>query len=278
MTWKQFAAPHHVHAMEWLTQEWLSWEGRTACPLFEAKGVTGCTVMLDWMHIKYLGNDQYVYASVFHLLVFALLPSSPTSNLLQIWEDMKQLYNFLNVPHRYHYFNRLTMFVRKSGPPKLRGKAAEIHHLHKVMLNLWSKYCNKHISVHRQVLTLLKLNSKVEDLLEEHKHEMALPADAAKELLDACCCMCHVQQLLFDHFQDEDVRLFNITLKTHDIIHLALHSHQVSPRLVWNFSGESNMGILKLLGSNCVKGLAPQDCCAKMMQHWSYGMHFQMER
>ena len=73
MTWKQFADPHHVQAMEWLPQEWLSWEGRTACPLFEAKGVTGCTVMLDWMHIKYLGNDQYVYASVFHLLVFVLL-------------------------------------------------------------------------------------------------------------------------------------------------------------------------------------------------------------
>ena len=146
------------------------------------------------------------------------------------------------------------------------------------MLHLWSKHYNKHIAVHRQVLALLKMNSKIEDLLDEHKHEMALPANAAKELLDACCCMCHLQQLLYDHFGGEEVQLFNITLKTHDVIHLALHRHQVSPRLIWNFRVGSNMGVLKLLGSNCVKGLAPQDCCAKMMQHWGYGMHFQLQK
>ena len=278
LAWKKFASWQHVSDMEWKPQEWLAWDGKSTCPLFQAKGVTACSVMLDWMHVKYLGNDQYIYASIFHLLCFVMLPQAPLQNLLSIWEEMKSLYNFLGVPHRYHYFNRLTMFVRKSGPPKLRGKAAEVHHLHKVMLHLWSKHYNKDIAVHRQILALLKMNSKVEDLLDEYRHEMALPANAAKEFLDTCCCMCHLQQLLFDHFGDEEVQLFNITLKTHDIIHLALHSHQVSPRAIWNFSGESNMGILKLLGSSCVKGLAPQDCCAKMMQHWTYGMHFQMQK
>ena len=263
--------------MEWKPQEWLAWPGKSQCPLFGAIGVTACSVMLDWMHVKYLGNDQYVYASIFHLLCFVMLPQSPLQNLLSIWEEMKALYKSLNITHRYHYFNRLTMFQRKSGPPKLRGKAAEVHHLHKVMLQLWLKHCNQQLAVHRQILTLLKLNSNIEDLLDEYKQDVALPAASAKELLDKSSSMCHLQSLLYDHFAQENLQLFNYTLKTHDILHLAAHSHQINPRLVWNFCGESNMGILKMLGSTCVKGVAPEDACTKMMHHWAYGMHFEIQ-
>ena len=277
MTWKKFYPPEHVINMEWMPQEWLDWEGKSTCPLFEAIGVTACSVMLDWMHVKYLGNDQYVYASVFYLLCFVVLPQTPLQNLLSIWEEMKGLYQSLNIIHRYHYFNRLTMFVRKSGPPKLRGKAAEVHHLHKVILQLWLQHYNENIAVHRQILLLLRLNSKIEDLLDEYRQDVALPAGPAKDLLDSCSSMCHLQSLLYDHFSQEDVQLFNYTLKTHDIIHLAAHSHQINPRLVWNFCGESNMGILKQLGSTCVKGVAPQDACTKMLHHWSFGMHYELQ-
>jgi hypothetical protein len=75
------------------------------------------------------------------------------------------------------------MFVRKSGPPKLRGKAAEVHHLHKVILQLWLRHYNEHIAVHRQILLLLRLNSKIEDLLGEYRQDVALPPGAAKDLL-----------------------------------------------------------------------------------------------
>ena len=101
---------------------------------------------------------------------------------------------------------------------------------------------------------------------------------SCQRVLDACCTMCHVQGLLFDHFSDEPAQLFNTTLKTHDLIHLALLSHQINPRVVWNFCGESYMGILKLLGANCVKGVAPQDACTKMLHHRSYGMHCEMQK
>ena len=277
LTWKKFSSWQHIADMEWEPSEWLAWGGKSKCPLFQATGVTACSVMLDWLHVKYLGNDQYLYASIFHLLSHVILPSaSPLTNLLALWEDMKSLYRSLGIVHQYHYFNRLTMFQRRSGPPKLRGKGAEIHHLHKVMLHLWLKYYNPNLSVHRQILLVLKLNSKVEDLLDEHKQYVALPHAAAKELLDSCCSMLHLQSLLYDHFAEEPTQLFNLTLKSHDILHLAGHSHQVNPRLVWNFSGESNMGILKELGANCVKGVAPEDACTKMLHHWSYGMHLQL--
>lgn len=278
LTWKKFSPWQHIAEMEWKPAQWLSWPGRSQCPLFQAIGVTACSVSMDWLHVKYLGNDQYVYASVFHLLVFVILPHSPLANLQLLWKQMQGLYKSLGVVHKYHYFNRLTMFVRKSGPPKLRGKGAEVHHLHKVMVHLWLKHYNHNICVHRQILTLLKLNSKVEDLLDEYKCNVALPAEAAREFLDACCQMLHLQSLLYDHFSEESVQLFNLTLKAHDILHLAGHSHQINPRLVWNFAGESNMGILKLLGANCVKGVAPQDACTKMLHHWSYGMHILLKR
>ena len=112
----------HIAGMDWKPQEWLDWPGRSKCPLFQAIGVTACSVQLDWLHVKYLGNDQYLYASVFHLLCFVVLPSTPVNNLLPMWEEMKSLYKTLGIVHQYRYFNRSTMFQRKSGPPKLTGK------------------------------------------------------------------------------------------------------------------------------------------------------------
>ena len=105
------------------------------------------------------------------------------------------------------------------------------------------------------------------------KKEVAFEAAVAKEFLDSTCKMCH---LLMEHFQHEEPQLFNLTLKTHHLLHLAGHSHQINPRLPWNYSRENNMGIWKKLGHGCVKGLQPVDVVNKMMVHWRNGMHFQM--
>ena len=83
-------------------------------------------VMLGYLHLKYLGIDMYHYGGIFWLLVCRILPGAPFADLQTCWENMKYWYAKLGTKNRYHYFHRLTMFVRKSGPPRLRGRGAEV--------------------------------------------------------------------------------------------------------------------------------------------------------
>ena len=82
-------------------------------------------IALDWMHMKYLGHDQLVYGSIFYLLTkFAMGGGSPLANLQILWGDIQSYYNSHQVPCRFRYLNKMSMFQRKEGQyPKLRGKA-----------------------------------------------------------------------------------------------------------------------------------------------------------
>ncbi len=79
--------------------------------------------MLDYMHLKYLGCDQQMFGSVFILLVYDVLPGTPQANLDECWEFIQDYYKAHNTAYQYQYLNKLTMFVRKTGYTKLRGKS-----------------------------------------------------------------------------------------------------------------------------------------------------------
>ena len=104
-------------------------------PLFQIPGVAGPTVAVGFMHNKYLASDMYAFGGLWYYLCFHLLPKSPHDNLQDLWLELKGLYKQLNTRHRYNYFNKLTMFVKKTGPPKLRGRAAEVKGMAEPMLH-----------------------------------------------------------------------------------------------------------------------------------------------
>ena len=81
--------------------------------MFEAVGVTVCTVALDYMHSKYIGSDQYTSGSVLYLLCFIMLPKSPKENLADCWAFIKDYYKAHGTKHRYASIEKLSMFVRK---------------------------------------------------------------------------------------------------------------------------------------------------------------------
>ena len=172
------------------------------------------------------------------------------------------------------------MYVRKTGPPKLRGRGAEVLGLGKVLLHIWRDLHNPSIEIHRMLLVMLKANNNMEEILDEHRYEAALPALAAQRFVDNAFRMAHLQHLIYCHFNDEPLLRgsFAITIKLHMVLHIALHSHEISPRLTWNFTGEDSMGILKTLGQNCSKGVQPQDVCTKMLSHWRYAMHQELTK
>ena len=84
------------------------------------------------------------------------------------------------------------MFVRKTGAMKLRGRGAEVQGLTQVLLKIWEEEYNPAVEVHRMILQMLKENYKMEDLLQEHKGEMALPKDSAKKIVGSAFKMAHL--------------------------------------------------------------------------------------
>jgi hypothetical protein len=112
----------------WTPTEWLNWPNRSSNVLFQLAGVTAVSIALDYMRCKYLGSDMYQFGSALYMLCYFVLTGAPLENVHTCWAFIKGFYKTHNTGSRYRYLNKLTMFCRRSGYPKLRGKANEIRH------------------------------------------------------------------------------------------------------------------------------------------------------
>ena len=156
-SWSDFSPSALWRNQLWTLTAWKNWEGRSQCPLFGCLSYcSALTVHLDYMHCKYLGVDQYVYASVLALLCCQVMSGTPQENLNRCWRTIKEYYHRHQTRIRYRYLNKLTMFLRKSGTPKLRGKAGEIRHFAPVICHLWTLHMDSNFEVHQQIHMLLK--------------------------------------------------------------------------------------------------------------------------
>ncbi|CAK9036021.1 unnamed protein product [Durusdinium trenchii] len=251
VSWTDFNPNAAWTNSHWTRAEWLAWPQRSKCQLFNLPGAFSALVALDFMHSKYLGSDQLMYGSVLTLLVFHMLPETPEANLARIWQEIRAWYNRNPVPVRFRYLNKLSVFVRQSGFPKLRGEAAEI-----------------------RIALMLKLNYKIETLLTDFKDHYAFPEPAASEFKQNAFGMYALQMQIMKHFLDEDLQLFSVTSKSHMVLESVLLCDKVSPRLLWTFAGEDQMAKTQLLAKACVKGNSPAQATMKMSQHYRLGLHF----
>ena len=249
-SWSDFRATAPWRATQWTYESWRAWEGRSPNPLFTLPGVSALSVHLDWMHSKYLGIDQFTFGSVLTLLTCQMMPASEQTNLNSCWDFIVAYYREHKTKVRFSYLNRLTMFLRQSGCPKLRGKAAEIRHFVHPVLALWKHHMNGALLLHRQIRYMLEANAFLEDMLTEYEQEVALPAEQAALFQDACCTMLSLHGQIAKHFADEGLDLFNLTSKSHMVQHIALLARCVSPRqAAWAASFWVSPGTFSLLMS-----------------------------
>ncbi|CAE7455354.1 hypothetical protein AK812_SmicGene15091 [Symbiodinium microadriaticum] len=267
-SWMDFAPGAAWQATCWSPAAWKAWGSRSRCILFEMSNLSACNVAMDWMHIKYLGADQYNYASVLFLLTHHILPGTPASNMEVIWKELLHIYKRDDIPSRFRYLNTVRMFLRKNNIVKLRGKASEIRHLHGPILEIWRHHMVEAVSVHRKILVMLKLNSTLEGILTNAKGDFVLSAEDAEQFQDATMGWLLLQKQLEDHFSDSDVPLFNVTEKSHFIEHACLLSKFINPRVVWCFAGEDQQRRTQKLAETCVKGLGPAKASLKMMSRY----------
>ena len=230
-SWNDFSPEANWRNQLWTLSAWKAWAGRSRCPLFKLSYCSSLTIHLDFMHCKYLGVDQYTYASVLALLTCSILPDSPQQNLNVLWRMIKQYYQVNGAKFQYRYMNKLTIFLRKNGAPKLRGKAGEIRHFAPVILHLWTRFMSPDMEVHQKIKLLLKFWVQMEELITENREELAFPANDAQKFANACENMLTLHASLANHFAEEGTDLFTLTSKCHMLQLIALLARCVSPRL-----------------------------------------------
>lgn len=190
---------------------------------------------------------------------------------------MEDYYKQFPSKDKFRHMNKLTMFVRKSGGPKLRGKAIEVRSFGPIALALWQRFANPNVCMHNNLLVLLKLMQQVDVILEENKHEFAFSDQVAKKFSDCIFNIGHLQLLLESHYQSEEgvPHLFTSTSKLHGLAHSALLCKYVSPRIVWCFTGEDYMKHIQHLSQSCLAGTGPYLLVNKMADKMRVALHVQ---
>ena len=273
-TWCNFRQDAPWRATCWQSHTWRSWPQR--CALFDLSYTSCLTVCLDYMHVKYLGCDQYMFGAVLELLTTAIMGGAPEENLRAVWAALKDAYKQLHTPPqaRYRYLNKLSMFTRK-GYAKLRGKAGEIRHLGRALRVVFEKFYNPAIEVHREILLMLRFNNAMERILEENRFEYSLPPAAAQEFRQACDGMLLLQAKIARHFAESGCQLFDLTTKCHLLQHLGLLGGAISPRVTWCFSGEDFMQKSQCLAQACARGTPGHLVMPKMAGKYRVALQLQ---
>ena len=125
----------------------------------------------------------------------------------------------------------------------------------------------------------MKLNSKIEALLDFHSDSVALPSEAAKKCVQHAFVMTQLQSEISGYFADDedcDEVLFNLTGKNHMVLHSVMLSSFLHPWMVWCFMGEDFMRKVQKIGESCVRGLQATAVSKKMLSHYRLGMHKQL--
>ena len=233
-TWSDFRPTASWRAHQWTYETWRSWPGRSRNRLFTLPGVSALNIHLDWMHSKYLGIDQFTFGSCMALLTCTgMVPGGSEQQALDTcWEFIQGFYKEHRTQVRFGYVNRLSMFLRQSGCPKMRGKAAEIKYFVYPLLALWQAFMNPALKVHKQIRLMLEANAHLEDLLTEYEQDVAFPPPVADDFENTCCTMLCLHGQVAAHFAEEGMDLFNLTAKSHMVQHISLLARCISPRQV----------------------------------------------
>ena len=110
---------------------------------------------------------------------------------------------------------------------------------------------------HRQIRLVLQLNHQIQDIFETYSPTfgyMAMPAGPGDEVFQKGLQMSSLRNLLLEHYQHEEIQVFNMTSKTHVALHALQFSKFIHPFMVWCFKGESTMHHIQVLWKSCLHG------------------------
>ena len=226
--------------------------------------MSGLSCSMDLMHNLYLGWLQYFYGSTVTIIIEDCLPNSPLQNLAYVSAFIKDYQK--NQKRKFKQrLHKLTMVQPKKGYPKMRGRAADMQSLHDALLALFTEVMDETNTQHRRIRLFLELNKQVQDSLDEFSPTfgfMAVPEEEASAIFRKGLTMAQLHVMLFEHFKSEERKIFNLTPKTHFVLHSLWLSRYIHPAMLWCYKGEATMHRLQVLWKSCLPGC----------KHWQVGM------
>ena len=226
--------------------------------LYNMAGFSNMCLAMDFMHCMHLGWLQHIYGSLLHLLVFFILTGEHLDNLREIQSFIRLHQRRNKAKHCYRMkLDKLTRFQPKKGYPKLRGRASDIASLAHSMLDLWSHYMDQGDENHQRIRLFLKLNHQLKETLETFSPTYgytALPEPQYSKAFQGVLSMAQLHKQLNEHFESTDIKIFNMTSKTHFAIHSIQFSNCLHPFLIWCYKGESTMHRAQILWKSCLRG------------------------
>lgn len=237
-----------------------SWRSQwtTKCLLFGLPGMNCWSIAYDLMHNLYLGWLQHFFGSAFYLLTHECLHEEPLSNLKVVEETIGAIQRRDPTRARYRQrLSKLSMFMKSSGFPKLKGRAADIRGLDWALLNTWQQFMDVAVEQHLWVEAFLKLTVEINELMNTFSPRsgcMSIPEPHCSVLFQKGCQMAQVHVLLSEHYAATGVQIFNCTTKMHFTLHTLELSKHCHPYLTWCFKGEANMKAVQQLWKSCVSG------------------------
>ena len=175
---------------------------------------------------------------------------------------------------------KLSMFVKSDDAhdsfPKLSGRAVEIKNLIPALAHVWAELSDAADVHHQAVLLGLVQSARMDSILDLYPDADRLPAADANAYRDAAYGYARTQGALADFYNEESggaLMLFDITAKTHWMLHGADNALYLNPRLSWNYAGEDFMGKVKVLHASCCRGNSAAMSTNKFASKYCFALH-----
>lgn len=145
---------------------------------------------------------------------------------------------------------------------------------------MWTRFMNQTL-VHKQIKLLLKKTLELDQILDDHRlvdGYYKLPEAVHEQFVSACFALGQLHKQVSEHYAAENIKIFNITAKTHCLMHIALLSKFFHPGLAWCFQGEDFMRVVQRLLQSCVRGNSTYQAMIKSTHHYNLAMQLRYEK
>ena len=160
--------------------------------------------------------------------------------------------------------------------PRLKGKVSKIKSFIPAVLYAWGKVCDETDEGHQAVTLALKMNAKMDAVIDEYPGAIFLPRQAARELKAAAFLFLNQLNFLADMYNTAGDMLFDVTMKGHMLAHACIRAGDINPRRTWCFSGERAMLMVRQLGQSCCRGIRAPEIGKQLLTKYVCGLHMRL--
>ncbi|CAE7318475.1 unnamed protein product [Symbiodinium sp. CCMP2592] len=206
------------------------------------------SVVPDLMHTKHLGVDQRICGSVIWLLVAEILPGSFDDNRASLLAQMRAFWSgtsmrgITNLTRGMFLGDKDDPMCKKTFPC-LKAKAAETQACVQALEAIWTEHMDASKELHVLVQLVLQFSALIDRKLREEADSWHPGRKTCDELVTAAISMLQCMTRLTKEYLRQQRRLFQLTFKSHWLVHALQIAAWISPVHVWTYSGEDYMGL-----------------------------------